>query len=170
MERFKQAGFTLIELIAVISIIGIMLFFAAPRVGVLSDAGDEKTVSRWINVQVHALKERALSEQKQYTLRVGLDANSLTVISGLLTEEDHEEIEARKQKEYILPPGVRLMDVQYPGKGVVTSGKTDIRFYPKGYSDKAVIHIQDDDQVIRSFLIEPFLPSVKTYDTYLSFF
>ncbi|MBU1161919.1 MAG: prepilin-type N-terminal cleavage/methylation domain-containing protein, partial [Proteobacteria bacterium] len=49
-ERIK--GFTLIELIVVISLISIMLFFAIPRFqsNVLSDS--TKEVSRWILLKI----------------------------------------------------------------------------------------------------------------------
>ncbi len=44
-----------------------------------------------------------------------------------------------------------------------------ICFYKAGYSDKAIIHIEDEDHYQVSFLIEPFLPNMKLYQEYVSF-
>ncbi|MBW1822856.1 MAG: type II secretion system protein [Deltaproteobacteria bacterium] len=54
-------------------------------------------------------------------------------------------------------------------KGIISSGQADICFYRAGYSDKALIHIQGDDEQKISFLIEPFLPKVKLYEKYVDF-
>ena len=44
-----------------------------------------------------------------------------------------------------------------------------INFYPKGYSDRAVIHVEDGHDNRYSYLIEPFLPHVKIKDEYIEF-
>jgi len=62
-----------------------------------------------------------------------------------------------------------VINVEYPEKGIVSSGQADICFYRAGYSDKALIHIQGDDEQKISFLIEPFLPKVKLYEKYVDF-
>ncbi len=160
-------GFTLIELIAVISILSIMLFFSIPRFGNFSDSGNLKSVSRWVIANVHALKERAVSDQKRYTLHVGLDSNSFMVTNESMIPQ---ELETADPKVYQLPPGITIIDVEYPGKGVIRTGQADINFYRQGYSDKVLIHIEDQDQNLISFLIEPFLPAVKISEDYLSFF
>ena len=84
-ERIK--GFTLIELIVVISLISIMLFFAIPRFqrNVLSDS--TKEVSRWILLKIPNIKERAAREQKRYILHVNLDSNKLWITHEAMLQE-----------------------------------------------------------------------------------
>ena len=91
--RLNQ-GFTLIELIVVITLITLMLFFAIPRfqVDVLSD--NTNKVSRWIMVKVHSLKEKAVSEQKLYVLHISLDSNRLWVTSEIMSQEELQAAEA----------------------------------------------------------------------------
>jgi hypothetical protein len=48
-------------------------------------------------------------------------------------------------------------------------GQTDIYFNEKGYSDKAIIHFENDDNEKFSFLIEPFLLRVRLYNSYAEF-
>jgi hypothetical protein len=80
-----------------------------------------------------------------------------------------EELENAELKGYQLPDDVKLIDVEYPQDEVISSGTADIRFYQKGYSDRALIHIENSDSQQWSFLIEPFLPGAKLYEKRLAF-
>jgi prepilin-type N-terminal cleavage/methylation domain-containing protein len=163
--RLNQ-GFTLIELIVVITLISLMLFFAIPRfqVDVLSD--NTNKVSRWIMLKVHSLKEKAVREQKLYVLHISLDSNRLWVTSEIMSQE---ELQAAEANGYELSDDINLLDVEYPDEEKISVGRADIYFYKKGYSDKAIIHISNDDNERRSFLIEPFLSHVRLYDKYIGF-
>ncbi len=161
--RLNQ-GFTLIELIVVITLISLMLFFVIPRfqVDVLSD--NTNKVSRWIMLKVHSLKEKAVREQKLYVLHISLDSNRLWVTSEIMSQEEFQAAEANG---YELSDNINLLDVEYPDEEKISVGRADIYFYKKGYSDKAIIHISNDDNERRSFLIEPFLSHVRLYDEYI---
>ena len=159
-------GFTLIELIVVISLISLMLFFAIPRfqVDVLSD--HTKKASRWIMLQVNALKEKAVHDQKRYVLHLSLDSNRLWVTSENMSPE---EIQTAEENGFELADDITLMDVEYPDEEKISVGRADIYFYKKGYSDNAIIHISTKDNEILSFLIEPFLSRVRLYNKYIEF-
>jgi len=108
-QRIK--GFTLIELIVVISLISIMLFFAIPRFqsNVLSDS--TKEVSRWILLKIPYIKGMAAKEQKRYILHVGLDSNRLWITHEAMLEE---ALQSAETKGYTLPEDIKLLDVEYP--------------------------------------------------------
>lgn len=156
-------GFTLIELIVVILLISIVLVFAAPRLDVSFFSNQERKLSAWILLTVKSLKETAVKTQTSTTLHIDLDANRMWTSIGEVTDETPRE------NEYALPSGYRLVDVQFPEMDKITRGVAVIRFYKKGYSDKALIHIEDSDDIQSSYLIEPFLPYVKISDTYIEF-
>ncbi len=162
----RNKGFTLIELIVVISLISLMLFFAIPRfqVDVLSD--NTNKVSRWIMLKVHALKEKAVHEQKLYVLHLSLDSNKLWVTSDIMSEE---ELQTAALNGYELPENIKLLDVEYPDEEKISVGRADIYFYKKGYSDKAIIHISNNDNEPLSLLVEPFLSRVRLYNKYIEF-
>ncbi len=167
MARLRSdRGFTLIELVVVMALMSIMLAFSMPRFRntLLSDPSRE--VSRWILLTVPALKKRAVQEQKQYILHIDIDDNQLWVTDDTMSEE---EAEAAISKGLVLPDGLNLLDIEYPGRERITSGQAEIRFYRKGYSDKAYIHTEDGDNGQRSYLIEPFLHRVKRYEQYVAF-
>jgi len=162
----QDRGFTLIELIIVVSLISIMLFLYIPRFQEAVVFDSAKRVSRWIIGKVQALKESSVSSQKLYVFHIDLDNNRMWVSNELMSEEEMQNAE---KKGLELPDDVNLLDVEYPDKDKILFGQTDIYFYKKGYSDKALIHIEDSDNKQLSFLIEPFLSDVRLYEEYVEF-
>ncbi len=158
------AGFTLIELVVVITLLSLMLVFAIPRFESVSLFQTEKKISRWIMLKVEGLKERALRERQVYILHISTDSGEMWVTGEGM---DEETLEKARESAKSLPPGYRISDVALPDQGKMAVGRVDIRFYPKGYSDKAMIHIENDDGQYLSFLIEPFLSQVKRYEDYV---
>ena len=108
------------------------------------------------------LKERAVCDQKDYTLNADLDDN-LFWITDEAMETEEALVEARKNG-YEMPEGVNLAFVASSGVGEMHSGVAEIFFYKKGYSDQAVIVIEDEDDRKLYFNIEPFLPAVKLFE------
>lgn len=156
----------MIELIVVISLISIMLFFSIPRFQNFVLTDNKKKVSRWLINKVRSLKNDTLRNQKLYILNVDIDANRFWVTTEPAPETASTNSE---QKVYQLPEDISVLDVEYPGKGKITSGQTEIRFYKNGYSDKAMIHIENDSGNPSSFLIETFLSNVRLYNQYVDF-
>ena len=161
-----EAGFTLIELIVVISLMGLMVFFTLPRMGDNPFLDDSKQSSRWLIGKVRMLKESAIRDQKQHSLHFDLDSGLIWETNESMTEEDREE--AALNNSYALPEDLRIIDVEYPQKGKVYSGQAEITFYKAGYTDKAMVHMQEDDTYM-SFLIEPFLTHVQFFEEYVGF-
>ncbi len=166
MKREKNSGFTLIEITVVISLISIMFFFTVPRFRneVLTDSVND--TSRWIIGKVRVLKEYSTTKQKLTILHINMDSNKMWVSDETMT---HEDLEKAHEKGFEIPEDVKVINVEYPQKGIISAGQADICFYRAGYSDKALIHIQGDDEQKISFLIEPFLPKVKLYEKYVDF-
>ena len=160
------SGFTLIELIVVISLISMMLFLALPRLQSTLLFDSRKKAARWIIASVRSLRENALRGQKSFVLVVDLESQSLWATTEKSPEE---EIESAKLNEFLLPENLKIIDVAYPLKGKVSSGQTEIRFYKKGYSDKALIHLEDDDNNQFTLAIEPFLSKIGVYEEYIGF-
>jgi len=143
-----------------------MLFFSIPRFQNFVLTDHKKKVSRWLINRVRTLKNDALRNQKPYILNVDIDANRFWVT----TEPAPETVSTNSEpKVYQLPEDISVLDVEYPGKGKITSGQTEIRFYKNGYSDKVMIHIESGSENPSSFLIETFLSNVRLYNQYIDF-
>lgn len=161
-----MAGYTLIELVVVMALISIMFFFAMPRFqdNVLTD--QVRKTSRWVITQTRHIKQQAVREKKDYVLHVDMDAEKLWV-STLDMEED--ALQKAEEDAFQLSEDVEIMDVEFQKRGKLASGQADIYFYAKGYSDKVLIHMQEDHDRQVSFLIEPFLPQTKYIEGYSEF-
>ncbi len=169
MNRPQRAdgGFTLIELIVVISLVTIMLLFTVPRFSDFFTSDNTARTLRWIIVKVRFLKASAVREQKHYILHADMDSGRLWITDESMVSE--EEIAAAMEKGFTLPDDVRLIDVEFPKTGSVPSGEAEIQFYKKGFSDRAIIHIEGTGDKMKSLFVEPFLPTVKIHDTYKSY-
>jgi len=161
----RNNGFTLIELIVVISLIGLMLFVSLPRLQHNPFLDDSNKSARWLIGKIQALKESAIRDQKQYALHIDLDSGRIWETNESMSQEDHENAALNS---YALPEDVRIMDVEYPASEKITSGQTEITFYKAGYTDKAFIHMQEGETYL-SFLIEPFLSDVQFIGKYAGF-
>ena len=161
----QTEGFTLIELIVVIALLGLMLFFSLPRLQGNPFLDDTQKSSRWLIGKIQLLKESAIRDQKLYTLHFDLDSGRVWETNESMSPE---EIESAVLNSYALPDDLRITDIEYPTKGKIYSGQAAINFYKAGYTDKALVHMQDGDASL-SFLIEPFLPNVQLFEKYASF-
>ena len=161
----RNSGYTLIELVVVISLIGLLLFIAVPRLHdtVLSD--DTQDVARWIAANVQALKHKTIQNHRGYTLHIDLDSRKMWITDASMSPD---EFQAASRNAFLLPNGMKIPDVVFPDEEVIVAGTADIRFYEKGYSDMAMIHVDGGGQQ-QSFLVEPFLPNVKIFAKHVGF-
>ena len=109
----KNSGFTLVELIAVISILAIVLSFAIPRIPGTIFKNNANETALWLIVNVKALKEQALQENVRYFLNLDIN-NGIMWISNDFMADDEGLKEDAKQNGHTLPEGLRLLDVEFP--------------------------------------------------------
>ncbi len=164
-DNGHSRGFTLMELIVVMALLTIMLVFSIPRFHETLFLDKSKTGSRWIMGKIQSLKEAAVRNQRNYTLHFDLDTDHYWETDDSMPDQDIEDAAMQTKP---LPDGLKIADIEFPVRGKVSSGRTDITFYKKGYSDKALIHVQEGEAYV-SYLIEPFLSEITRYDTYAGF-
>ena len=161
----RRHGFTLIELVVVLTLATIMLFVAIPRFQeVFTD--DLRRTSQWLLVKIPQLKAQAAAEKNRYALHFDFDDNRFWVSHGKMTDE---LLSAAQKQGRQLSDALSIRDIEFPLQDKIDSGQATIYFYEEGYSDKAIIHLEDDDGNTHSFLVEPFLNRVKIVEGYVEF-
>jgi prepilin-type N-terminal cleavage/methylation domain-containing protein len=165
MISCRRAGFTLLELIVVMALIGIVFFFAAPRFEGSFLFDETKQSARWLITKLQSLREEALRTRRQHILVFDFDTRKVwyaTEAMGL------EEIDLAMRRAQPIPGGAHVIGVEFPPETRIAAGRAEILFYADGHSDKALIHLQYGD-AYSSFLLEPFLSQVKMFDYLVGF-
>lgn len=162
----NHKGFTLIELIVVIALMSVVLFLILPRFQTNLLINKSKKASLWLMVTVQGLKQTAIREQKDYMLHISLDTGKMWTSHSAMKDE---ELTTAEKNAFYLPEGLRIVDIEYIDNRRITFGTATIHIYKEGYTDKVLIHMADENNQALSFLIEPFLATVKRYEEYVSF-
>lgn len=63
-----------------------------------------------------------------------------------------------------LPDGVTFRDITVEGVGTVNRGQVSVQFYPQGYVDPTVIHLQDDRHHVLTLAFNPLIGTVSILD------
>ena len=161
-----KKGYTLIELIVVIVMIGIILTFAAPRLrnALLNDS--LKTVARKMVGIIHNLRNEAVREQQAYTLHFELNSNKFWTTWASMTVE--EKALAREQA-LSLPANVRIRDLWIKGEGKIAEGEAALLFTPRGYTLVSAVHLRSQDGREITLELSPFISKVNVLDKYVEF-
>lgn len=175
--KCNRSGFTLIEIIVVISLISLMLVFSFPRLSGFLSVNNKAKAIRWMIAQRTALKIKAVKEQTRYVLRVDISDNRILVMPmpRALSSEDEisPAIDANSpsvtaRNAFICGGELDIVGVEFPDGESISSQSADIVFYEKGYCDQAIIHMKDGDNCF-SIYVEPFLPRITVYDGHIQF-
>lgn len=151
-------GFTLIELVVVIALITMMFFFSIPKLNHSRIFPErEPTIITMIQT-IRQLKEKAILEQKRYTLHLDIAQKTIWISHEFMTDD---QLEKASKGCRILPENLRLREVEFPLKNEASRYRADIHFYPQGFSDKAVIHFEMSYNEKSVLLVEPFLIKVR---------
>ncbi len=185
-----QSGFTLIELSLVILILGAMVAIAIPRFGnrAYAQLGSE---TRKMALAFRYLRHAAILNGRAYRMAYDLDRHTYWAEAGEVSapepvddEEDElgsELFAADEQEERFtrdtegplgerkLPEPIGFSDVNLPlVAGKVFEGVVYTTFYPDGYVDVSVVHLDNGEDVYTLYILNPITGQVFVEPGYLS--
>lgn len=163
-------GYTMIELIVVVVLIGIMLSMSVPKIRQSILSNNLKSTTRRIIGLVKSTRDRAIQKQSVYNFHIDFAENKIWIKADAGDEAegfDTEEFQSGRDNTFVLPPDVRVTDIWSRGGGTVAEGEGLIRFNEKGYIEPAVIHLEAENGDVVSLELTPFLGSIRIYDRYL---
>ncbi len=164
-KRSGETGFTIIELVIVLVIAGILLFFALPtfqNVHFFSDP--ENALGKTIQL-IDSLKRKAVTDNRDYMMHVDITAGRIWVSDDSM---DQEAMKIAREKGIQFSGNTIVLDVEFPGAMPLASDDVRIKFRRQGYSDMALIHIQEEENDV-TLRVEPFLSRVELENRSVSF-
>lgn len=134
-----KPGFTLLELLVVLVIIGVVTVFVAPKMAGSLANMNLKTASREISASLRYARDRAVSSQQPWMARFDLEKGELAIKpkkdESEKREEEPEELERKGHggERYELPGSVRI-EKAVVGEEEMDSGSFEFLFFPSGSS------------------------------------
>jgi prepilin-type N-terminal cleavage/methylation domain-containing protein len=154
--RAGERGFTLLEIAIVVFIMGLLVTLITPRLSGLRTARLKSEVRR-LSGRASYLYDKATSNKLVMRLTFDLDTNRYFVsrLDPYALEPMFIPDLDPGSAPVMLPAGVRVRDVAVEGVGALDSGVISSTFYPQGYVDMTVIHIQDEAGHVFTIKLDP---------------
>jgi len=158
-----SSGFTLVELLLVIVLMGVILAFAVPSTRDVLTGDNLKKASRQIIGIEKKLRVEAVRDQMDYILCLDLPNSVYWVVASDMTPEKQDEIKKRPQH---LPSGVVILDIVGEDNKKQSVDEVRIKFGKKNICSPSVIHLAYEENRM-TMVINPFLGVTDVYDKYV---
>jgi general secretion pathway protein H len=149
----KSKGFTLIELMVVIVVLGVMMTLIIPQLGNIGDANLKRS-ARHLTGMISFLRDEAQAKKKVYRLRFDIQggkywAEEFTILSKDTAE--FKRLQTAMTNEGSLAGQTSFKDVQ------VGSHPDDpyMLFTPDGWVEPAFIHLRNSDDKVFTLMVKP---------------
>lgn len=151
----KHRGFTLIELMLVLFIIGLGIAFIAPTVANSLVNVRLKSATKQLSTVLRYARSKAVSNKK--TVQVFIDIDNASYSAQVPSSEDLGE---GLFGATAFPADISFKEVKI-GEDVLTSGKMQLLFYPKGNTSGGEIVLENSRGRIYKITIDPIIGKVK---------
>ena len=159
----NKRGFTLVELLVVIGLIGVILALAVPTTRDMLTVNNLKKVSRQIIGLERRLRVEAVRDQLDYVLMLDIPKASYYVITSDMTPEKKDEL---KKKATKFPAGVAVLDVINQKDEKISEGVVKIKFGRNNICSPLIIHLGENEDRM-TLVVNPFLGVAAVYDHYV---
>jgi prepilin-type N-terminal cleavage/methylation domain-containing protein len=137
-------GFTLLELAVVIFIMGLMLTLALPYLGGFREAA-LKSQARRLAGRATYMYDEATGHKLVLRLIFDIDNNGYAAaqLDPYAVKPVFAPDTTMSGRPVMLPAAIRIRDVTVEGIGTFNRGTIATNFYPEGYVDATVVHLED---------------------------
>jgi prepilin-type N-terminal cleavage/methylation domain-containing protein len=137
-------GFTLLELAVVIFIMGLMLTLALPYLGGFREAA-LKSQARRLAGRATYMYDEATGHKLVLRLIFDIDNNGYAAaqLDPYAVQPVFAPDTTMSGRPVMMPAAIRIRDVTVEGIGTVNRGTIATNFYPEGYVDATVVHLED---------------------------
>jgi prepilin-type N-terminal cleavage/methylation domain-containing protein len=161
--RRSKLGFTLIELMIVLVIIGITLGYIGPRIfNGLSSSNMDRAV-RDITTMIQVARSSAVTQHKTFFIRIDIDNDKVALYP--MPETSGQEPQMLKEKK--MPDGVALKSIKSSYQPQKDQGQMDLRITTEGVVEQGVIYLEGALGKTYTLVVRPFSGTLKFYDHYV---
>jgi general secretion pathway protein H len=167
-QVLSLGGFTLLELSLTLFILGLLVVVVLPRFGDIGGARLENSARRLASLVRYVNGEAAFNGHV-YRIRYDLGEQSYAV-QVLVPSRGTTEFVADSSpmsRPVKLPSGVAFAGVRVSQAGRVNAGQVFTHFYPHGYVDPTVVHLQDWRARVMTVVIPPITGEARVYEGYV---
>ncbi len=142
--KSSAPGFTLLELAVVIFIMGLMLTLALPYLGGFRQAA-LRSQARRLAGRATFMFDEATGHKLVLRLIFDLDNNGYAAaqLDPYAVKPVFAPDTSMSGRPVMMPAAIRIRDVTVEGIGTVNRGVIATNFYPEGYVDATVVHLED---------------------------
>jgi prepilin-type N-terminal cleavage/methylation domain-containing protein len=142
--RAGRRGFTLLELLAVLLVIGIILGLTLPRISSLTQA-NLRTQARLLSGSIRLTYNLAVMNKKNFRIAFDLDQQSYQI--EVRVENEYVPVTSEILKPRTLPDGVWIRQVSIADRACDHDCRKEyLYFSPYGYVEEAAIYLTNDDE------------------------
>jgi prepilin-type N-terminal cleavage/methylation domain-containing protein len=158
-------GFTLLELAIVIFIMGLLLTLVMPYLGGFRQAA-LRSQARRLAGRATFLYDEAAGQKMVLRLTFDIDRNVYTVagLDPYALRPVFLPDRSPAGRPVVLPAAIRIRDVSVEGFGTFNRGIISTTFYPGGYVDATVVHLEDASQHVMTLIFTPLTGKVLISD------
>jgi prepilin-type N-terminal cleavage/methylation domain-containing protein len=158
-------GFTLLELAIVIFIMGLMLTLTMPYLGGFRRA-QLRSQARRLAGRATYMFDRAAGHKLVLRLIFDIDNNGYAVakLDPYSVKPVFSADRTPSSRPVQMPSAIRIRDVTVEGIGTVSRGVIACNFYPEGYVDATVVHLEDASGDVMTLEFSPLTGQVAVID------
>ncbi len=159
----NKRGFTLLELLIVMAILGVTIGFVGPRIyGGLSSSGMDKA-ARDITAIIQVARSNAITKHQTYLVRFDMDE----VKVGYYLRPETSGIMPDMERERKLPEGIRFQSMKSPYQPTKQQGFFELRVTPDGIVEQGVIYLENALGKVYTLEVKPFSGYLKVEDRFV---
>jgi len=156
----KESGFTLLELILVVSLLAMISLLSLPLMMDRGDSAERRTLRRIAGV-VKQLYNEATLTRDEHLLTFDLDRNRLLAFRMRRNNGRIEKQEFGRETEL---KALQLQQIDIEGKGSFRNGQVTVKIFPLGWMEQTQLALSSADGKITRMAFSPLTGSVKIDD------
>jgi len=151
-ERARSPGFTIIELVVVLALVGLIAALVFPRLGLIG-MGSVRTEARKLQGMVTLCFNLAVMEKVNY--RIAFDLDNQCVWAEKREGMEYKDASTDLLRKHCLPESVLVRELEVPGRQLEGGGIEYIYFSPYGFVEPARIFVGNEANEGYSLFTDP---------------